>query len=358
MTRKQPLLHTSEGTSRSILLTIGIPVFNGMEYLGSTLDSVFENLESVDKGEVEILVSDNASTDGTAEVVSAYQERFPGAVVYHRNEENIGYDRNVDVLFRKAKGRFVHILGDDDFYQHPQCLAKILETLRKVPEARLVLLTIDLLDIPTNERITGFRVGEDIRLESGDEFFSRTLWGTAAVSSLVVQTEAWNQSKVDRFFGTQWIHVGALLLILNGQQLSYIIAEPMVVVRYRNPRWVTNGNQLELGIKHLATLATMLELGYSRETFQVFLRERFTTNLDGIRSQKPRRIQDRLRIARQMVVYFGSFPRFWLIHLPALLVPEAVQAPIRGARSFLNSLLSLPKKVAKKLLKVLHSRKG
>jgi hypothetical protein len=86
--------------------TIGIPTYNRANFLGKTLDSACNQTEH----DVEILVSDDASTDLTPEVVRSYGDR----VRYHRNAENIGMWPNFVRLAELASGEYFSWLQDDD----------------------------------------------------------------------------------------------------------------------------------------------------------------------------------------------------------------------------------------------------
>lgn len=97
-----------------LLLTIAIPTWNRANFLALNLERL--SLEAPDVWRrAEILVSDNASTDGTQQLVrDAIASGLP--VRYLRNTENIGSDANIAQCFNLARGDFVLILGDDDLF--------------------------------------------------------------------------------------------------------------------------------------------------------------------------------------------------------------------------------------------------
>ena len=65
--------------------------------------------------EVEVIVSDNASTDGTKEYMEELVQRGKlKNLCYHRNDENIGPDNNFVMCYKLAKGDYIWLLGDDD----------------------------------------------------------------------------------------------------------------------------------------------------------------------------------------------------------------------------------------------------
>ncbi len=90
------------------LLSICIPTYNRAEYLEKSLDSLV-NQENF--SQIEVVISDNASTDATSDVCRKFTERYPN-IFYYRNEENI-HDRNFPVVLMKAHGKFRKLYNDN-----------------------------------------------------------------------------------------------------------------------------------------------------------------------------------------------------------------------------------------------------
>lgn len=88
------------------LLTIAIPTYNRAEILGRTLDALFTNPD-FDADKIEVMISDNASTDNTAEVMSRYPQ-----VRYFRNEVNIGPNSNFTILLEHGRGKYLRLMND------------------------------------------------------------------------------------------------------------------------------------------------------------------------------------------------------------------------------------------------------
>ncbi|MBO0357375.1 glycosyltransferase family 2 protein [Hymenobacter sp. BT186] len=112
----------------SPFLTIAIPTFNRAGYLYKCLQSLLGQVECDIENDIEIVVSDNASTDNTCEVVRDINKckNF----YYYRNEENLGMDGNFLACYRYAKGKFVWIFSDDDLLR-PNSLKLILNLLKE-----------------------------------------------------------------------------------------------------------------------------------------------------------------------------------------------------------------------------------
>ena len=100
-----------------ILLTIGIPTWNRSKELIECLNSINSQLHGNTNliNCTEILISNNASTDNTKSKVLNYSSQYPDLnITYVEHLKNIGFDRNVDNIFKKAKGKYVWTLSDDD----------------------------------------------------------------------------------------------------------------------------------------------------------------------------------------------------------------------------------------------------
>ena len=111
-------------------LSICIPTYNRCQKIDRLLSSLASNRPEAYN--VEIIVSDNASTDNTAEVIDKYKDKLP--LTYYRNDENKGANANYFLLTDKyANGTFCWLLGDDD-YLAPDAIKSIITALEEHPE--------------------------------------------------------------------------------------------------------------------------------------------------------------------------------------------------------------------------------
>ncbi len=107
-------------------ISVLIPTYNRVHYLGDAIDSALGQ----DYSNFEVIVSDNASTDGTENTVQKYlsDPRFR----YFRNEKNLGSGPNYrKLLYEYAAGEFGHYLTDDDYFIDPRHLSKAARILRE-----------------------------------------------------------------------------------------------------------------------------------------------------------------------------------------------------------------------------------
>lgn len=90
-------------------VSVGLPVFNGENYLVDCLDS----LRAQDHDDFELIVSDNASTDAT-EAICREAAAEDHRIRYHRMKENRGVARNYNRVFEMSRGRYFSWTAHDD----------------------------------------------------------------------------------------------------------------------------------------------------------------------------------------------------------------------------------------------------
>lgn len=90
------------------LLTIGIPNYNYSKFIKQCIDSVL----SQNTNEIEIIISDNCSTDNSWEIISSYDDQ---RIKAFRQSENIGVIRNWDFVLNNATGVYFKLLPSDDW---------------------------------------------------------------------------------------------------------------------------------------------------------------------------------------------------------------------------------------------------
>jgi glycosyltransferase involved in cell wall biosynthesis len=112
-------------------LSIGLPVYNGEQYLAQSLDALLGQSYS----DFELIISDNASSDSTEEISRRYAEA-DDRIRYLRQPRNIGAAPNHNYLFRQARGELFKWASDDDLYGR-DLLQACIDALDRNPQAVL-----------------------------------------------------------------------------------------------------------------------------------------------------------------------------------------------------------------------------
>lgn len=106
--------------SKSPLISVIMPAYNAEEYLTEAVESVRAQTYT----EWELLILDDGSTDGTAEIALKYA-KLDSRISYHPNERNMGVAETRNRGFELAKGEWTAMLDSDDAW-HPEKLQKQL----------------------------------------------------------------------------------------------------------------------------------------------------------------------------------------------------------------------------------------
>jgi glycosyltransferase involved in cell wall biosynthesis len=130
--------HRVRGTAvnANTLVSIGLPVFNA----GAGIADVVRSVLGQKHERIELVISDNASTDETEEVCRELA-RTDNRIAYHRQPENVGMLNNFIAVANLARGEFFRWIGDDDRLEQAYA-SRCLEVYADDP--RLILVTTQI----------------------------------------------------------------------------------------------------------------------------------------------------------------------------------------------------------------------
>ncbi len=112
-------------------LTIGLPVYNGEKYVAESLEALLGQSFT----DFELIISDNASTDGTGDICRRY-EKQDSRVRYFRQPRNLGLAGNVNFVIGQARGELYKEASHDDLYAR-DLLESCVDALDKYPDVAL-----------------------------------------------------------------------------------------------------------------------------------------------------------------------------------------------------------------------------
>ncbi len=220
-------------------LSVCIPTYQRARTVGATIASVLAQ----GGPDVEVVVSDNASTDGTEAIVRGL-EGGSVPVRYFRLPENRGADFNYLEVVRRATGRFCWLLGSDD-WAAPGAVAALraalageradvvlFDRVNLDAEMRTALSRDRFLSAPDGTLFDCARVGELERYLAA----ATSLGGVFSyISAFVVRRALWD-AVPDRtdLVGSAYVHAAKMLDVLSaGARLLYL-SRPLVQNRTEN----------------------------------------------------------------------------------------------------------------------------
>lgn len=210
-------------------LSICIPTFNRARYLDNLLESLIlkNNISEL----VEIVISDNNSTDDTFQVVEKWMKQCNN-IRYFKNSSNLGFDENMNRVIMHSRGNYCWTIGDDD-EAIDGSVNLLLDKLKEhhdiyilsgyycdsdmnIIRQRYILKSRDskVLVIKTPEDVSNYikEVNNDISFVF------------AFITSLVFLRKRWDETKIPREFETsQYNHAFRMFQILNNNAIVSVL---------------------------------------------------------------------------------------------------------------------------------------
>jgi glycosyltransferase involved in cell wall biosynthesis len=193
--------------SKNIILTIGVPIYNEEKYLEKTLIS----LEEIKFDEIEILISDNNSSDRSKEIIKEFENRLVNfRFLEHSN--NIGASLNMQSIFENASGKYVWLIGGGEVVYSDK-IDKLLAILNTGRYSNLVL-NHDSFD-EKNKILRKSKESKDRILDGANEPQNSFAF---AIASNVISKFQWlsNSSNNCKY----WIHIEKLFVIFFSSNYS------------------------------------------------------------------------------------------------------------------------------------------
>jgi glycosyltransferase involved in cell wall biosynthesis len=136
-------------------ISICIPAFKRIKFIRRLLDSInnqtFRNFE--------VVICDDSPDDELARFCDAYKGLFP--LLYLKNPAPLGTPENWNAAIRHARGEWIKLMHDDDWFTDSNSLQKFYELTKTTPHTRFVFsgsLIIDNDKLSGQQKISGFQL--------------------------------------------------------------------------------------------------------------------------------------------------------------------------------------------------------
>lgn len=178
------------------VLCIVIPTFNRADFLDQCIAFA---VEAIGEHAVPICISDNCSSDNTAEVVKKWLAVYP-LIRYSRNDVNMGPDRNFEMALKMGQADYVWLLGDT-YRITRACVDHLIATLtgRTLgPDAVVLNAAGRVTDVPGTI------------FSDANQLLTHIGWHMTCMSCLVYRREVLAKAPFTRFRSTDFIQVGII----------------------------------------------------------------------------------------------------------------------------------------------------
>lgn len=216
------------------LVSVFLPTYNQLNYVSESLESVLQQ----DYPNLEIVVGDDHSTDGTWERVQEYQQRFPDKIKAFRNPQNLGITGNCNRIIEKCTGKYVVFSAGDDLYL-PGKISSQVQLMEASPDVVLSYHDIEAFNSADNSTIRYWNRGESSArpitgsarkvlkavVENGTEFM--------AALSVMVKREVIPSSGYDQRVKVASDWLMWMEMLANGGEQGSVAFIPRVLARYR-----------------------------------------------------------------------------------------------------------------------------
>jgi len=206
----------------NLKISICIPQYNRIEYLQINL----QHIALQDYSDIEVIVSDDASTDDTADEIAQLQKSYPFPLTYFKFEKNEGYDRNLRKSLELATGDYCFILGNDDALCDSGVITRLANFLTdsNFPDVGFCN-SADFIkkdDIQIRAQQTGI-------IGSGEKVALKFYSSFSFVAGLIFKKSAFNSVNTAKLDGSIYVQIYlATLIIIRGGKL-FTIEEPLIL---------------------------------------------------------------------------------------------------------------------------------
>lgn len=301
-----------------ILLTIAIPTYNRSKYLDLCLAQIWKQLRERQLP-IEILVSDNNSTDDTREVIGRYQTQG-FELRYLSNQTNIGPDRNFIQCLQAARGKYFLLFGDDDVFLDGSIekLVKVLQTGDYgVVFMKSFGFTEDVCLSKPHSKQQGYRIYEDLVEYLREVHY----WVTFISANIINRTLIDKRINLEEFVDTCLLQLSWTLPAILRSERNVVMHDVMFAARADN----SGGYALcqVFGVNFNRIFDVFINLGYDKRYFDIINRKLLTSffpyHLLKLRSSDNHFANEEYLEVLKPV--FRGYSQFWLFTVPIIKLP-------------------------------------
>jgi len=216
---------------KKIVISVALCCYNGDEFIEQQLVSIFNQTKQVD----EIIISDDGSSDGTADKINDLinQKKIKTPVVRFIQGERLGITKNFERAIRACSGDIIFLCDQDDIWL-PEKVLSILTAFRETPNALLAFSNAHIVDKHANKfgstQFQMVRMTEQLIEELQGQHAFRCLLQRNVVTGATV---AFRKPLLDIAlpFVDGWLHDEWLAILAAASSPLTVVRESLVLYR-------------------------------------------------------------------------------------------------------------------------------
>ena len=310
-----------------MLLTIGIPVYNGENNINRTIDSIIQNYSNENSLKVKILFSDNNSTDSTLAIINEKLNELKFETSVNTNNDNIGYDGNIDRLISLCDTEYIWFLGCGEILKNES----LVNIIKKIESTRLnqYIINFDSVDECTDnyDSYNNFQIFNDkyYTSDNADEFISKYNGAELCLSANIVKVSLLKKALTNKLVSNGWAHLERIWQGCLGEEISAGIISRICITLYKeNGGWYHTPIVIDFIIglmklynKYLSQQFPRLTKNKISDSLGPFLKH-------GIILSKKKNVSITFFQIKKMISLYYKYIKFWFIFMPLILVPKKI----------------------------------
>lgn len=297
------------------------------------------------ENQIEIVISDNASTDDTVDTIRSFQIRYPW-IRYSRNEVNIGGERNFYRLATLATGDYIWIFGDDDKLSE-EAISIVMKLINSGKNYKLFICDYYRYSKDFKEKKVELAYGLSnvSTINNHNDLMKIFGWRLGYISSLIfnrsiflaVSKEKYNKYLEYRFPFLYMIYHGVI-----DDCLALYINKPLVYNRMHNSMFCLDESWKCFVVGISIILNDLKNDGYSAQSVNI------TKNKIILYYVIPHVVSFKIRgdltirKCRELFYDYGKSLFFWFFCFPILLIPNSC---LRQAKKIKHTVIKFKKNV-------------
>src|ERR1700690_2758382 len=109
------------------LVSVKMITYNHAPYITRAIEGVLQQKTTFP---FELIIGEDCSTDGTREIVFAYQKKYPDIIRVITSDKNVGMNINGLRTIKAGKGKYIALCEGDDYWHNPEKLQKKVDFLK------------------------------------------------------------------------------------------------------------------------------------------------------------------------------------------------------------------------------------